>query len=231
MPEPLKSKFEDKKLTVFVLKPSTPMVVIYDLFNRINTGGTQLNRQEVRNCIFIGKSTQLLKELAQEHCFKQAIDWGVRDTRMKDREVALRYLAFRWFDYEKEYSGDMSGFIEAAMKKVNQMNDEDIERMKTDFKRVMTMSYAIWGNKNFRIPTDYTRGTINTAVLESVCNYLSTKSDDFITRNKKVIKNNFEKLLANSIYYDAVTRSTGSKQKVLDRFSIAHDILNQDTVV
>ncbi len=36
LPEALQSKFEDKKLTVFVLKPSTPMVVIYDLFNRIN---------------------------------------------------------------------------------------------------------------------------------------------------------------------------------------------------
>ena len=89
MPETLQSKFEDKKLTVFVLKPSTPMVVIYDLFNRINTGGTQLNRQEVRNCIFIGKSTQLLKELSGQDYFKLAINEGVKDTRMKDREVVL----------------------------------------------------------------------------------------------------------------------------------------------
>ena len=102
LPEPLQSKFEDKKLTIFILKPSTPMVVIYDLFNRINTGGTQLNRQEVRNCIFIGKSTQLLKELSEENYFKKAIDWGVSDKRMKDREVVLRYLTFRWFDFKKE---------------------------------------------------------------------------------------------------------------------------------
>jgi hypothetical protein len=60
LPETLRSKFEDKKLTIFVLKPSTPMVVIYDLFNRINTGGTQLNRQGF-NCIFIGNSTKLFE--------------------------------------------------------------------------------------------------------------------------------------------------------------------------
>ena len=125
LPEVLQSKFEDKKLTVFILKPSTPMVVIYDLFNRINTGGTQLNRQEVRNCIFIGKSTQLLKELSEQQYFKQAINSGVSDKRMKDREVILRYLAFRWFDYENLYSGDMSDFVESAMKKINKkMNDK-----------------------------------------------------------------------------------------------------------
>jgi len=230
LPETLQSKFENKKLTVFVLKPSTPMVVIYDLFNRINTGGTQLNRQEVRNCIFIGTSTKLLKDLAKELYFKQAIDWGVTDTRMKDREVVLRYLAFRWFDYKKEYNGDMSGYIETAMKKINQMDDENIDKIKLDFSRVMKTSFSIWGNTNFRIPTEYTRGTINTAILETVCNYLSYKDDNFIERNKTIIKENFTTLINHPIYRDAVTRSTGNKAKVLDRFRISHEILNQNTI-
>lgn len=229
LPEVLQSKFEDKKLTVFVLKPSTPMVVIYDLFNRINTGGTQLNRQEVRNCIFIGKSTQLLKDLSEEIYFKKAISYGVSEKRMKDREVILRYLSFRWFDFEKEYSGDMSDFVENAMKSINRKSDHEIEQIKNDFKRVMNVSYSIWQNQNFRIPTDQTRGTINIAIFETVCNYLSFKSDDFLLLNKKIIKRNYFTLIKNSIYFEAVTKSTGNKVKVLDRFKIAHEILNIDT--
>jgi hypothetical protein len=229
-PETLQSKFEDKKLTIFVLKPSTPMVVIYDLFNRINTGGTQLNRQEVRNCIFIGKATQLLKELSEKTYFKQAIAWGVKDTRMKDREVVLRYIAFRWFNYKDEYSGDMSDYIESAMKKINKMEDDTIQKITVDFKKVMRISLSIWDNRNFRIPTESTRGTINIAVLETVCNYLSYKDNDFIERNKKAIKANYQTLINNPIYCDAVTRSTGNKTKVLDRFRLAHEILNQNTI-
>src|ERR1051326_5842086 len=61
----LKTKIEDKKLLLYILKPSVPLKVIYDLFNRINTGGTPLNKQEVRNCIYKGKSTVLLKELSE----------------------------------------------------------------------------------------------------------------------------------------------------------------------
>jgi hypothetical protein len=228
LPDNLQSKFEDKKLTVFTLKPSTPMVVIYDLFNRINTGGTQLNRQEVRNCIFIGKSTQLLKELSQEEYFKQAINWGVKDSRMKDREVILRYLAFRWFDYKTDYI-DMSDFVESAMKKINKCDDEKIKQMKVDFQSAMELSYEIWGKENFRIPTIYTRGTINTAILESVCNYLTSKSKAYITKNKNTIKKNFNKLISDFTYFEAVSQSTGNKAKVLDRFRLAHEILNKGT--
>lgn len=229
LPETLQSKFEDKKLTIFVLKPSTPMVVIYDLFNRINTGGTQLNRQEVRNCIFIGISTKLLKELSEQLYFKEAINWGIRDTRMKDREVVLRYLAFRWFDYHKEYNGDMSDYVETAMKRINKLDDTRIHKMKIDFERVMKWSYKIWDKANFRIPTDYTRGTINTAILETVCNYLASKKDNFIDSNKNIIHKNYSYLIDDELYLESVTKSTGSKTKVLDRFRIAHDILNSNT--
>lgn len=229
LPESLQSKFEDKKLTVFILKPSTPMVVIYDLFNRINTGGTQLNRQEVRNCIYIGKATKLLKELSEEEYFKEAIWWGVSDKRMKDREVALRYIAFRWFDYLQEYSGDMSEFVENAMKRINKFEYEEINEIIDDFERVMTWSYNIWGDKNFRIPTKHTRGTINTAILETVCNFISLKDDAFLKKNKRTIKKNFKSLISNEIYFEAVTKSTGNKAKVLDRFRLAHEILSENT--
>lgn len=229
LPEYLQSKFEDKKLAIFILKPSTPMVVIYDLFNRINTGGTQLNRQEVRNCIFIGKSTRLLKELSEQEYFGRAIDWGIKSTRMKDREAVLRYLSFRWFDFKKEYNGNMSDFIESAMKRINTFEESSIDRMKKDFERVMVWSFKIWEYDNFRIPTARTRGTINTAILETVCNYLSYHNDNFIMKNVAVIRRNYDKLLLNDTYFEAVTKSTGNKNKVLDRFKVVHEILNQDT--
>lgn len=229
LPEILRSKFEDKKLTIFVLKPSTPMVVIYDLFNRINTGGTQLNRQEVRNCIFIGKATKLLKELSEQQYFKEAIDWGIRDTRMKDREAVLRYLSFRWFNYQDEYTGDMSEYVETAMKRINKLDDDRIDKMKTDFERVMKWTYKIWRNRNFRIPTEQTRGTINTAILESVCNYIASKNDVFIEMNAKQISENYLEMIDNDIYNEAVTKSTGNKAKVLDRFRLAHELLSKST--
>lgn len=230
LPEKLQSKFEDKKLTVFILKPSTPMVVIYDLFNRINTGGTQLNRQEVRNCIYIGKSTELLRELSEQDYFMQAISNGVSSRRMKDREVILRYLSFRWFDYENNYTGDMSEYVESAMKAINKMDDEDLIQLKDDFKRVMEWSLKIWRDKNFRIKTKKTKGTINIAILESVCCYISSKSDDFLKINQIKIRRNYNHLIKDESYLNAVTVSTNSKTKVFDRFRLANEHLSINTI-
>ena len=199
------------------------------MFNRINTGGTQLNRQEVRNCIFIGKSTKLLKKLSEQGYFKKAIDWGVRDTRMKDREVILRYLAFRWFNFREKYEGDMSDYVESAMKKINKMDDEHIVTIEKDFERVMNWSFNIWERANFRIPTEFTRGTINTAIFETVGFYIANKSDGFLRKNKLKIRSNYKQLINNQEYYDAVSSATGGKSKVASRFKLVNQILNQNT--
>jgi len=121
-------------------------------------------------------------------------------------------------------------YIESAMQRINRIEENKIELMKYDFKRVMELTFEIWGQRNFRIPTEQTRGTVNTAILESVCNFVSYKTDDFILSNISVIRENYTLLISNSIYYEAVTKSTGSKSKVLERFRIANQILSANTI-
>ena len=227
LPERMQTRIEDKKLTIFQLKPSTPLSVVYDLFYRINTGGTQLNKQEIRNCIYIGKSTDLLKSLAKEEIFKRAIDFGVSSNRMRDREIILRYLSFKWFDYKSMYTGDLSEYLENAMKRINEYSDEKINEMKIDFLETMRKANALWGNTCFRIPTPCTRGSINTSVFESVSLFLSTKSCELLSRNKNKLMLNYEHLLANDSYLDSVISATSSKYKVFTRIKLANEILEK----
>ena len=219
------TKIEDKKLNLYVIRPSVPSKVVYDIFNRINTGGTNLQRQEVRNCIFLGKSTQLLKELAESDDFKIAINQGISSKRMKDREAVLRYLAFRIFDYEKDYQGDMSNFLETTMKKINTMKSSEINSLKDDFKRVMNITYEFFDKKNFRLPANQARGRISIAILESVAYFFSIKDDSFLKQQKIKVIANFERLIKNADYLDAVKNATSSKAKVISRFKLAQEVL------
>lgn len=227
LPKSIQAKIERKKINFYILKPSVPFEVIYELFDRINTGGTLLNRQEVRNGIFTGKSTRLLKKLSEKDYFRTAIDNGLSPKRMKDREVILRYLSFKLFGYQA-YEGDLSGFLEKALKHINKMDDSKIEQLEQDFKRVMELSFSFFGNKNFRIPTSTKkRGSINTSVLESVSYFFSLQTDEFLAKNKDNIINNFSKLLENSDYLAAVKQSIGSKSQVKKRFTLAQEILGK----
>jgi hypothetical protein len=225
LPGDYQTRIEDKKLDIYLIKPSVPVKVVYDIFNRINTAGTKLERQEVRNCIFSGKSTKLLKELSESAYFRKAIDNGVSPKRMKDREIILRYLAFNIFDYKTEYEGNLSDFLDKAMRHINLMNNDKINLFRENFERIMNLTFNFFGTKNFRLPSGKNRGRINIAIFESVCYYFSMSSDNFLENHKDSIQENFTKLLENPDYLHAIKYSTSSKSKVITRFKLAQKIL------
>lgn len=224
----LQAKIEDKKMLIFMIKPSVSLKVVYDIFYRINTGGTQLERQEIRHCIFQGKSTELLRKLSEKDYFKQAIDYGIKSNRMKDREAVLRCLAFKILPIDTYMT--MSTFVEKAMVKINNMDDIKVEFIEKEFERAMKWSYKIFNRKNFRIPTDYTRGVVNMAVMESLILFLSNQTDEFIERNQNVIRTNFEDhLIKEREYINAVQFSTGDRRRVMNRFVLTNEILSENT--
>ena len=145
---------------------------------------------------------------------------------MKDREAVLRYLTFRLFGFEK-YDGDMSGFVENAMKAINNMSDKDINKLKIDFQRSMKLTFEFFGERNFRMPTESTRGSISMAVLESIAYYFAVNEEDYLRKNKKEIIKNYDKLLKDKIYCEAVQHSTGTKVNVLNRFNKTLEILGK----
>jgi Protein of unknown function DUF262 len=225
----LQAKIEDKKMLVFLIKPSVSLKVVYDIFYRINTGGTQLERQEIRQSLFQGKSTELLRRLSEAPYFKEAISNGIKPDRMKDREAVLRCLAFKILPIDSYTT--MSNFVEKAMVKINKMDDNQISEYESEFERAMKWSYKIFNDKNFRIPTPQSRGTVNMAVMESLISFLSGKSDDFIERNQNIIRTNyFEHLLNQSEYINAVQFSTGDKKRVINRFTLTNEILSENTL-
>lgn len=219
------TKIEDRKLLVYLIQPTVPMEMVYDIFNRINTGGTQLERQEIRNCIYLGKATDFLKKLAAKGVFKQAIDYGISNNRAKDQEAILRFLAFRIFDHKSTYKSSMNDFVENAMKYMNGLCNDELLQLEKDFEKAMRYTFDFFNINNFRIPTENTRGRVNIAVLETVAGFFASKSEKFLKHNKAQIKANYSLLIKDENYIDAVRFSTGDKKRVLTRFDIAFETL------
>ena len=63
---------EDFQLVIQIIKYPTPDRVRFDIFDRVNRGGTPLNNQEMRNALYQGKSTKLLSALAASEEFQCA---------------------------------------------------------------------------------------------------------------------------------------------------------------
>ena len=74
----------------------------YELVNRLNTGGTPLSDQEIRNCIFRGYSNEfnaLLIEIGTSDLFKNIISPTSKQIEeMFCEELVLRYITFKNFE-------------------------------------------------------------------------------------------------------------------------------------
>ncbi len=66
---------------------------LYQVFERINTSGTSLNAQEVRNCVYQGDMNTLLFELNKNKKWRILFGSDKEDSRMIDLELILRFFA------------------------------------------------------------------------------------------------------------------------------------------
>ena len=133
----LQGIFEDYQLFFYIIQPPTPERVKYDIFDRVNRGGTRLNNQEMRNALYRGNATFLIDEICISDEFKKATGEGVSSIRMRDRYIVLRAIAFyllmtnqlQTADLGKpiEYRSDIDDFLAKVMIFMNQrMSQEEI---------------------------------------------------------------------------------------------------------
>lgn len=182
----LQGIFEDYQLHVYVIQPPTPERVKYDIFDRVNRGGTRLNNQEMRNALYGGKATKLLKDLSESEPFLEATERGVSPARMKDQYIILRTLAFllwRNGDLQEirgmeaiEYKSDIDDFLAKVMIAMNgYLEDEVIEDVRSTFLLAMERIHRVLGKDAFRFePKESgTRRPINMLLFETLT-YLFT---------------------------------------------------------
>jgi hypothetical protein len=223
------------QITAFVIDPQTPLRVKFDIFRRINTGGSPLNSQEIRHCLTRTRSRTFLKSLADSESFREATNgvfWNHR--RMVDRELALRFVAFRLLpDVDiYELTGSMDEFLtNAAMSLDNPaaVDDESLERLKSGFDLAMKNAMAVFDGHAFR--KWFAGGKpypVNRALFDVWSVELSRYPRDVIARIAGPLKTRSQALLTDDLdFLEAVTTGTGSPAKVSTRFRKVQKIFKE----
>jgi hypothetical protein len=227
LPAAMQRRINNAQIVVHVIDPTTPASVKYDIFKRINTGGSPLNAQEIRHCMSLDRSRQFLKRCAGMLEFDLATGGSLRNhIRMDDREVVLRYCAFRFLGVEGYVqSGSIDAFLEtmtALLDDPAKMPDQALGQLFEDFRTAMAKSYSLFGEHAFRKwPTGMTgRCPINRPLFEAWSVVLSGFDDEDLRNRKEAIVQAARDLMTDDRQYiDAITASTGSLAKVRLRFA------------
>ena len=217
---------EDTQLVVQIIKYPTKDRVRFDIFDRVNRGGTPLNKQEMRNALYQGNATKLLDELSKMKSFKDATGGAISPKHMKDKYVILRALCFYllWrgniLDKNKkrmEYRSDMEELLGAGMNLFNKMDLNSIFLLKQLFDRTMTRAYQCLGKDGFRIPSNgKIRRPISMTLFETLFYYF-TCFDKTSVSNLEMKKGVVE-LLQDEEYLRSLQHSVDSSVNVKKRF-------------
>jgi len=174
------------------------------VFERLNTGGVKLERQEIRNCLFQGPFNDLLLELARNRDFRLAFQLPPYEEdedsnrqltsknfykKMEDAELILRFFALRHAD---KYTRGMHGFLDLYMTRGNQFHQQDLGELREVFGRTIHVARQVYGDQVFR-PFDpkkkkwkerYSKAFYD-CVMVGICNHLEAANE--LVRNRKEI--------------------------------------------
>lgn len=235
LPQAWKRRIFNSQLVVHVIDPTTPNDVKYNIFKRLNTGGSPLNAQEIRHCMSKNRSRIFLRECSYLDEFIAVAGTSLRSrVRMTDREMVLRFCAFKMLGlnaYEHPRFRAMEPFLDEATSLLDNpemVSDRQLDALRSDFRAAMANNYTVFGRHAFRkwpIGRD-SLSPFNRALFESWSVALAGANKNWlVARRDEIVQRARYLMTRDSEYITAITTSTGDLRKVRYRFSAAMEIV------
>lgn len=104
---------------------------IYEIFNRLNTGGINLKPQEIRTSLYHSPFYKMLYRINLDHRWRDLLGVAEPDLHMKDIEILLR--AFAMVMCGNEYKPSMTRFLNLTSKRAESLKDEKVKYLEQLF--------------------------------------------------------------------------------------------------
>lgn len=147
--------FKRAKISFNILNKESDPSSKYELFQRLNTGGTSLSDQEVRNCLMVMSDSvkyKIIKELSEYDSFKQTINISERDKEERyDMELVTRFICLRNDDISRiKNVNDFSSYLNDRIIEIFSNASIDWDHEIAVFKRTFDIINAGLSDNAFR---------------------------------------------------------------------------------
>jgi len=193
-------------------EPSDDESSIYHIFERLNTGGTQLQPQEIRACIFYGPFNELLAELNSTPLWRNI--YGPPSKRLKDQELILRFFAL--FYNLDNYERPMKEFLNDYMGKNKKFALQSKKELQNLFVTTINFISESLGREAFR-----PERTLNAAAYDGIMVGLARKMIGVTLNDKETFKTKYRELIANQDFFNACKTATSDESNVISRIDLA----------
>ena len=196
-----------RAINIRQLDPTGESTSAYHIFERLNTGGTPLKPQEIRNCVFRGEFNKLLKQANKNTDWRKILGKSYLDKHQKDIELLLR--VFSLVGAVDEYEKPMKEFLNWAMNKHNSGTSEKVTEFFETFGKVTESIIQSLGQKPFHL-----RGPLNVSTLDSV---MSVLVEHHQAVDYSQLKKRYSRLVDDSEFQEYTKINTTDTKVVKDR--------------
>ena len=149
------------------------------VFERLNTGGLALNRQEVRNAIYSGPFNDMLKRLASDEVFKKL--WAPPAKPKYDSRLEYTEKVLRFFAYFSAVNNDItpistSRLLDLYMEASKEFTESELEELEEFFKKVVITVRKLFGKKAFMSSAKSKKA--ENMIFDSVMLFISNNLDN-----------------------------------------------------
>ncbi|MBB4377546.1 Protein of unknown function DUF262 [Bradyrhizobium sp. Rc3b] len=185
---------------------------IYEVFERINTGGLRLSPQEIRACVSHGTFVVKLGEAAELPNWRRI--YGRRSPRLKDEELILRFFAL--LHAVDSYKRPMRVFLDDYLEANKDISDQSFADLVALFVRTLDVFYDVLGDRAFR-----PEKAINAAVFDAMMIGCAKRLQNGNVSNKDEFANAYAALLADETFRRNYQRATADEESVKNRIKLA----------
>ena len=207
-------------ITIKQNRPSDGDAAMYEIFNRLNSGGMNLRQQEIRASMYHSEFYDMLGKINGKEAWRVILQSPVPDLHMKDIEILLR--GFAMLIDGREYQPSMVKFLNKFSKKCESNKAADNRRLNKLFMSFLRAASGLpegifinKANNRFNI-------ALFEAVFTAVCRNAYQKKGDV---ENVLDAERIERLRTNEEFIATAQKGTTQKANVETRLRIASEIL------
>ena len=186
---------------------------IYQVFERLNTGGTNLVPHEIRVALFNGSLARLVQKMNTYESWR--ILYGQKPSdRLKDQELILRFIAFR--EASSAYKRPLKKFLNNFMENHRNLQNLDSTKIETVFYNACDALYKNIGAGTFR-----TGKQVNAALIDSLLQGVAIRQERGAITDWEAFGEAYKQLILDKDFQNAITRATADEERVRARLDAA----------
>lgn len=124
------------------------------MFQRLNTGGSHLSSQEIRNCILVMKDEEVykkLRDLSKYQNFVKAVPISEKDTDEQGYlELVVKYFVLRYSKFRVSDSENYNNFLTDEILELINAETIDFEKESEVFKKTFDLLYEVMDENAFK---------------------------------------------------------------------------------